>query len=663
MVQYGFLFSQAPWSLSSTIMAFVVLATIPLGGCAQGPIAYFDPIGGETITPFPSNFYTHEDGTSPTSLRLDFTQEEILLPFIEPHELNELDGFSTHPLMLVSFSGPIDPSSLPAGIEESMWDTSPLFVVNMDSNLANFGERIAVESYLDSYGLNPPVPVLNLQRHTLVVEPAFPLEPATRYGLVVTRGLKGTNGKEVRPSELFELMKGPSDPPPGLEALKDDLTELFQFLEDPPKYSPIPREEVVVASLFTTSSQDSQISDMLYLQEWIEEEAISNPPEVIFDPPWSYCHPSCPTGNYSVNHIGALITGRFTSHNFQLPGGDFMIDPETGLPTEVSTPELEFILTLPERAAQEPAPVLCFLHGINGCKDHLLYYSDMLAAEGIAVIGIDAVAHGSRATLPWPLGSLEFFRVDDISVIRDNFRQTVVDLIQLVEVVKTFNELDFIPLDPSGEKHGDGKPDLDVDTILFIGVSLGAFTGAPFLALELEVPGGVLCDGGGLMARIVREDLYGGLIYTTLQALGLDPLGMIEFIALSQHILDEADPLYYAPGLFDEPFIDGRRPANVLQIETMSDQIIPNSACEVYARAAALPLLEPYLKEVYGLDRQSTPVSGNIITPWGTSTAGLFQVEGEHGSYLGTSAGMEQTVTFLREIIETGQGLIINPFY
>src|SRR5262249_55642119 len=76
---------------------------------------------------------------------------------------------------------------------------------------------------------------------------------------------------------------------------------------------------------------------------------------------------------------------------------------------------------------------------------------------------------------------------------RDCFRQTAVDLLQLVRAIQTGIDLD-----------GDGSPDLDASHIYYAGQSLGAIYGTILNALEPNIRAAALNVGGGTITDIAR---------------------------------------------------------------------------------------------------------------------------------------------------------------
>jgi hypothetical protein len=155
-----------------------------------------------------------------------------------------------------------------------------------------------------------------------------------------------------------------------------------------------------------------------------------------------------------------------------------------------------------------------------------------MAARGIATIAINAVGHSFG-----PLGTLTVDETDGESVTflaggrgitqsrpgtkdtpigpqegifatapreilrnRDGFRQTAVDLMQLVRVIQVGMDVD-----------GEGSQDLDPSRIYYLGLSTGGIYGTLFLAVEPNVRVGVLTSAGNALPFFTLSASRGGV--------------------------------------------------------------------------------------------------------------------------------------------------------
>ena len=186
-----------------------------------------------------------------------------------------------------------------------------------------------------------------------------------------------------------------------------------------------------------------------------------------------------------------------------------------------------FNLFLPSGATPPKGwPVVIFGHGGTESKQGGAFLiADSLAAKGLATIAINMVGHGRGAdgtlTVSTPSGPVTFpagGRSVDLNnngsigaseglnaspphgIIsnRDGFRQTVVDLMQLVRVIKAGVDI-----------QGDGVPRLRILThIYYTGVSWGGVYGTLFLAVEPLVRAGVPNVPGGPFLETNRLGMF-----------------------------------------------------------------------------------------------------------------------------------------------------------
>jgi len=222
--------------------------------------------------------------------------------------------------------------------------------------------------------------------------------------------------------------------------------------------------------------------------------------------------------------IGALAFGTYDSPNYETAAEVIpAVGTRTGVPAVQSVNHVQFTLWVP--AGTEPAggwPVAIFGHGFTDSKNGApTAVAGTLARSGIATIAINVVGHGGG-----PLGTYTVSRVGAPSVVlpiggrgidqdgngtidstegvsavgaqslignRDGLRQTTIDLMQLVKVLKGGVDVD-----------GDASPDLSTSRIYYAGQSFGGIYGVPLLGLEPDIRAGVPNVPGGPIVEIAR---------------------------------------------------------------------------------------------------------------------------------------------------------------
>jgi hypothetical protein len=321
------------------------------------------------------------------------------------------------------------------------------------------------------------------------------------------------------------------------------------------------------------------------------------------------------------DQLGAVVLGTFDAPSFlsvtppQL--GRVELDG-AGAPIVKGTEPIPFMLTLPKKPAAGWAriPVLIFQHGLNAGRSQVATVANDYARAGYATIGIDALWHANRGKVvkdavhnfggaPGPDGladaddfgaSVSMFGFDgdpargvgplDGRYVRDNFRQAMVDIAELVRFLQKGDLSAIAAADPSL-----AGLVLDASSVVYTSESFGSIIGAGGLAIATGLRGGVLSVGGGgvFLATLPSSPLFTGLV-TPLLRTTFDPALDVSdpavlpgeaqrSLSLLQAAFAPGDPLSFAPKL-------AAQGKSMLLLEARSDELIPNQAAELFASAA-----------------------------------------------------------------------------
>lgn len=618
------------------------------------------------LTLFPSDRYTVADPSTPTGLRVHIGSDNTVDQLVTAYpttlaQLNELDGFSTTGGVGVRLSGPIDPRGLvklPTAdppVLDPVKDASdytksgtPLFLVELDS-----GKAIGIVPRYFEQLKDVDFPSDDF---TLLAEPATPLLPGKRYVLGVTDELWALDGTRVGRSSAMQRALGSS---------KDDYDVALRAALD--QAAPVvgtTRAHVVAGTLFTTASVQHAMIAAAKARRAAAAPAL--------------------VGSWSVEKAPvapdtrARFKASFPAPEFRKakPDGKWQLGAG-GAPVEQNSVDMETFLAFSDASVSGPRPVVIFQHGLGGDKDGNWGTAERLAAlapNGVAVFAIDSPEHGSRGSGGGSVvssafsffgveqGSLEF----DIGRARDNFRQMALDQLELVRFIGSLGTLDLLPLDASGNPAPDGKPDLDVSRILYIGHSFGSVQGASVFALAPEITQATWNVGGaGLMMLLRDSNLFSIGVIKSLTPPGT-PFGAVaRFMAFSQAIVDPGDPLNYARHAALEPLdgVPSWKPRDVLIQEVVNDAIVPNSTSEALARATGAGLMHR-ASEASGFAEVGSPTTGNV----GGATAVLCQFDkvggkvADHGGLIFTDEAIGQYVEFFTTGLQNGHGSVKSPY-
>jgi hypothetical protein len=606
-------------------LKWVLVVSLALGlwPVHAGVRALFDPSRPE-VGPFPTDALTVADPDQKTGRRVN-----LPLPDCSALEgecnytrlLNQLDGFNPSPRMNVRFSAPIDPYTLGAG----------MFLVSLE-NLTS-----------DEAGLSKPGSVATVNQviydpatYIGYAKPDSALDQHRRYLLVVTDAVRDLNGAPVEADPAFAscITAPQSDYCSQLAAQLGIMQDRWIG------------HRLVSASLFTTMSATTWLEQARARLEETQIGFQRTGTKSVFDISrialltWhqqvgtaanGFRDLSFPLPAALVQGVGKLSFGSFRSPRF-LDDSQVIAAPPTNkrveLPAESN--EVFFHVFLPE--AKMPAagyPVVIFGHGFNDSKlGGPSAVAGAMARAGFAVVAINAVGHGYG-----PNGKLRITEAGGTvtelaaggrgldlngdgkieasegclvfdpapTAFRDCFRQTVVDLMQLVRTIRVGLDMD-----------GDGVVDLDGNRVYYAGQSLGAIYGTILNAVEPNLRAAALNVGGGSIVDVARwSEGYRAYVRSFLTThhpyllnLGDDfddnyvlryqpakvnqvwmGCELQNFFERMEWLQASADPLSYAPHLWSST-LPGVPMKKVLWQFAKGDRSVPNPASTALIRAA-----------------------------------------------------------------------------
>ena len=514
--------------VATAIGAFSLVAwtaTAPAQG-AVAPVATrvvhprFDLASPET-SPFPSDRFTVADGAQITGRRINLPLpadcDANASDCQDVAVLNQLDGFNLTPRLSLPFDGDIDPATA---------TSAHIFLISLGSSVLEDdggvddairrGSSVGRITGIDQV-------VWDAATRTLHAGTDAPLEEHARYAVVVTRGVRGADGRRIEPSAAFRRFRAL---PPGA---RDRETRWYRrallTAEGVASRSGVDRRDVAALSVFSTRS-------VTYLGTRIRDQVFAAAPpvadfhlapdggravypfgtitDVTFDRQTAAAGPLSPLPGqllplrFVPGAVATVGFGRFRAADYLVHPGEYLpaIATGTGAPAVQGTNTLYFNVYLP--SGPKPAngwPVAIAGHGRGLHKNFTVNSgTSVVVARGVAVVAINAVGHGFG-----PDGTLTLQRADGTSVVlpaggrgvdqdgdgligafegfealaprallahTDAMVQTVADLMQVIRMLQGGVDVD-----------GDGAPDLDASQITFFGHSLGGLYGLPLHAL------------------------------------------------------------------------------------------------------------------------------------------------------------------------------------
>ncbi|MGH7347938.1 MAG: Ig-like domain-containing protein, partial [Candidatus Rokuibacteriota bacterium] len=389
----------SPRSRRAVAVAATVLILLP--GLAFAAVEALFDLSSPASAPFPSDRFTVDDHDQKTGLRVRLPKPDCA---VRPSDcadidvVNTLDGFNLQPRLSIPFSGPIDVSTV---------SSSTVFLVRL-GHARGHGD--------DPVGINQIVwdPATN----TVHAESDALLDQHTRYLLVVTDGVRDTDGRRVTGEALEDFLDGGKHQHHHGGSLGDYRRDLREALDR----VKIQGRRVVAASVFSTLSATAVLekirheikrsrpkpATMLGAFELGNLNALSivwrrqvrtdpkDPPELA-DPAFTTTFFPVAALNVAPGAVGAVAFGRFESPDWETP--EKFIPPigtRTGVPAVQRVNQLHFNLVIPSGTAPSGGwPVAIFGHGFTDSKHGApLAVASMFARHGIATIAINVVGHG-----------------------------------------------------------------------------------------------------------------------------------------------------------------------------------------------------------------------------------------------------------------------------
>jgi len=550
--------------------------------------------------------------------------------------LGALDGFGLRPLVEFWVDGAIDPSTLPA--RTTLRDDAAA-LIDVDPSSEQRGRIVPMDWHYDP------------ERRVIAGSPASGevLREGTRYAALVTNDIRDASGARILRAAALDQLSGTR-----WSSTVDARVELGAL-----------DARITGLAVFTTQHATAPLlaARAAMLEEALPALAFDDP-EIIFagraaldrllgiatratDGPraglerWGNDNPT----GIAHDHVGVIGTGRFDVTRYRRddtgtdePNDETFSFDAAGHPLLIARDTIPITFIVP--SASPPAggyPVVLYGHGLGAGRDQLLSFAEPLTAAGFVVVGIDMFGHGSRydarddgnnlASRPGftgvnvrdgfgditggatQLGVFEQFR--NVAAVRDAFRQSALDLSRAVQLLRQAD------LDLSLLAGPAGTPTLDTRRIAYLGESFGTVIGTLFAAIEPDVGLYVLdVPGGGILDYLLVDSAEIGALAVplvrTLYALRTRLDRWNPVVGMMQAVIDGADPLSFAPHLFDARFpgLEGRA-TNVVCIEVVGDQVLANTGTVALAQALKLDVLTPFLDVPEGLEAVASPAMAN----------------------------------------------------
>lgn len=631
--------------------------------------------------PFPGEHLRRADGTidlsrAPNPLRTTIVQQIH-------HALERIDGFGATSPIHFHLDGEIDRSSIPSDPFASLAPSSALSIVDVDAGSPERGVRRPFEAFFQS----DAGPYGDAHLLTLLPVQGVPLRSSTRYAVIVTDALRGSDGAPLeRAPALHEIAAGRA--PAGMsDAARAEFAAAWGELEA----TGVAIDRVVGMTVFRTGDPLDVMRRAVAGTEGRFAPAEVEPLALreVYD---DYC---------AYSGVVRMPVFQQGEPPYLMEGGAWALDAD-GTPILQREEDAVIWVTLPRAAMPGGGfPVAVLIRtgaggdrplvdrGVRDASGEPLSAGSGPAMEfaraGLAGVSVEGPHGGSRNVS----GSDEQFLVFNIQnpiALRDNLRQSALELVLLARALDTM-VLDASGCPDLGTPSGDGAARFDTAHTALMGHSMGASIAPLAAAFEPRFAALVLSGAGGSWIENVihkerpiatRPAAEAMLRYTAIRRTltADDPaLGLLQWAG------EAADAQLYARALIAEPESGAPRHvlmfqgivdhyilppiANALSLSLAIDRAGPGLDATTPAVSAYTPLED--LLPLRGRAGISLPVSGNVaIDGGGAVTAVVAQhaedgVEDGHETVFQTEAPKVQYRCFLRTFAQGIVPIVPDP--
>ena len=157
-----------------------------------------------------------------------------------------------------------------------------------------------------------------------------------------------------------------------------------------------------------------------------------------------------------------------------------------------------------------------------------------------------------------------------------------------------------------------GKPVVDTSKIYYIGGSLGGIQGNTLMAYDPNLQRGVLAVPGGDWSLLFERSNAWHLLMGAAQGSYTDQSYYQLNLALLGMAMEPYDPITTAAHVIKDPLF-GNPTKNILMWYSMGDCLVTNLSTEVVARTMGIQMLDPSVKQPWGITQIAGPLDNGVV--------------------------------------------------
>ena len=546
-------------------------------------------ITAECLPPFPSDFLTREDPTSPTRRRIALPSGSLMTPpgttAIDMAPFNRADGWPTSEPLVAHLGVALRASDLTdiRHPDRSVEATNPIAVFDM-----NTGRRVPFLAEMDANARDPA-------RAALIIRALEPLAFGTRHVVAIRRSVRTVAGAEAPASPGFVALRDntPSTNP-RIEAARARYEEAFTFLAR----QGFAREDLYLAWDWTTASRQHVLGPILSMRQEVFRRA-----GVAGGIPYTITRvEDAPNAN-----TARIVYGTFAPPNFLRDDNSLQFAADGSAVVQADPISYPFTMVIPARARRTPGalPLVVFGHGVFGRgRDYLTssigvdVIQPLAEQTGAVVVATNWIGlSGDDQSL---LITQVVPNINRISVVTDRLVQSLVNNLALIEI--STGALGRDPMLQFG-----AAPVIDPARVYYYGVSLGGIQGASLTSVSRHIARATLAVPGGSWSNLLPRSIVYAPIKAVVDVRYPDPLLQVQFLGLLQARFDHTDGVNLGTLALRDPLPDAPRDRRIILQEAIGDCQVPNIATRLLARAMGVRQLTPAVDPVFGLTGVTSP--------------------------------------------------------
>ncbi|HEX5340558.1 MAG TPA: alpha/beta fold hydrolase [Gammaproteobacteria bacterium] len=594
--------------------------------------ARFAPLSG--IMPFPNDLYFNGSTTGTLNIPVLAPDQAANVPTLA---MNHLDGFGTQSVINAYFTAAVDKTSLNAGdvlVFQVTTDPATKAITGFVQPLVQGTDySVGVSDAADSDGT-----VLN-------ITPLKPLAGGSSYLVILTTGIKDTDGDAVTASSDYAAILAADEPAlmAGGDVTKIDAGKL-------PNADLLPVAQFTLAQLAVAAAANVDITKVALTFSFSTEyigatlktmaataAATTQPAGVgivdtgltasdalkaggIATPPAVAALAEIYAGTVALPYYSPIPsstdpTAPLTGWWHTTSGGDTTALSPMPKAT-VAQNVIPILVSIPDAASGCAMPgtgwkTVIFQHGITQNRENMFAVAGSFASQCFAVVAIDLPLHGITNTSdPLYLAGHErtfdlpevapffstpsstiassgsyFINLGSLVTSRDNLREGVADLVNLTVTLPTLVAVDS-PTAPTVFNKFDGSQ------LYFVGHSLGAIVGTTFLGVDgNKIVAATLANPGGNITQLL---LNSPSFLPQINA-GLEAEGVVagtqfydDFFRNAQAVIGDGDPANYAIGATANTPIHMIEVVGGFDPYNVADTVVPNISTDLLASLMGL---------------------------------------------------------------------------